>query len=108
MTRTRTTALSGLALAAMLVFTLVCKKTPVITPGALKWLFHTDGDIWSSPAVGPDGTIYVGAKENDLYAINPDGTFKWLYEAGGWIASSPTVGSDGTVYAGAEDGYRDT
>ena len=26
----------------------------------------------SSPAIGPDGTVYVGSKDNKLYAIKTD------------------------------------
>ncbi len=46
-------------------------------PGTLKWSYATGGGIYSSPAVGPDGTIYVGSRDFSLYAINPDGTLKW-------------------------------
>ena len=36
----------------------------------------------SSPAIGRDGTIYVGSLDNSLYAINPDGSQKWEFETG--------------------------
>src|SRR5438552_3193761 len=29
--------------------------------GAVQWTFQTEGEIWSSPSVGLDGTIYVGS-----------------------------------------------
>jgi hypothetical protein len=37
----------------------------------LKWSYQTGGYVWSSPAIGGDGTIYVGSTELDhyLYAI---------------------------------------
>ena len=54
----------------------------------LKWSFTTGGVImYSSPAIGSDGTIYVGSDK--LYAINPNGTFKWSYTTGEDIDSSP-------------------
>src|SRR5262245_40020104 len=28
---------------------------------AVKWTFAAEGEIWSSPAVGLDGTVYVGS-----------------------------------------------
>jgi len=52
----------------------------------------------SAPAIGPDGTIYVGGDK--LYAIEPDGTLRWTF-TGQWpeaIRNSPSVGKDGTVY----------
>lgn len=45
-------------------------------PGSLKWKFKTDGIIDSSPAVSPDGTIYVGSSDYFLYAIRKDGALK--------------------------------
>jgi outer membrane protein assembly factor BamB len=57
----------------------------------------------SSPALAPDGTIYVGSGNNTLYAMNPDGTLKWQYETGASLGASPAVGSDGTIYEGSID-----
>jgi len=68
---------------------------------ALKWSYST-GDDASSPAIGADGTLYVGLGDR-LYAFNPDGTVKWSYPAGGYV-KSPLVAADGTIYAGADDG----
>jgi hypothetical protein len=74
----------------------------------LKWSFTTGDAIWSSPAIGADGTIYVGSDDNNLYAINPDGSQKWSFA--GWelvalfsIRSSPAIGADGTIYVGSDD-----
>lgn len=71
----------------------------------LKWSFLTNGSIHSSPAVGSDGTIYIGSYDNYLYAINPDGTLKWKFQTGDDINSSPVIGSDGTIYIGSNDDY---
>ncbi|MBM3322321.1 PQQ-like beta-propeller repeat protein [candidate division WOR-3 bacterium] len=57
----------------------------------------------SSPAIGPDGTIYVGSSDSSLCAVNPDGSFKWRYPVAGAVMSSPAVGTDGTVYFGCDD-----
>lgn len=35
--------------------------------------------IFSRPAIGEDGTIYVSSYNGKLYAINPDGSLKWVY-----------------------------
>ncbi len=52
----------------------------------------------SSPAIGKDGTIYVGSENYNLYAVNPDGTEKWKYFTDAAIMSSPVIASDGTIY----------
>ena len=58
----------------------------------------------SSPAIGSDGTVYVGSEDNKLYAINgKTGVKLWEFETGSWVLSSPAIGSDGTVYVGSED-----
>jgi len=67
------------------------------------WEFLTGNAVESSPAIGPDGTIYVGSNDDKLYAINPDGTKKWEFMTGGDIYSSPAIGTDGTVYFGSMD-----
>ena len=71
---------------------------------ALKWRFGVEG-MPSSPAIGPDGTIYLptGMLNEDtagfLYAINPDGTLKWRTTLAGLPShTTPTVATDGTIY----------
>ncbi len=76
------------------------------TPGTVKWAYATGGGINSSPAIGADGTIYVGSLDYKLYAINPGGTFKWAYaiaSSADITPSTPAIGADGTIYAGSKD-----
>ena len=71
------------------------------SPGTLLWAFDTGwrgGDFWSSPSIGPDGTIYFGSENKKVYALNPNGTKKWEYLADNTLAQSPSIGLDGTVY----------
>ena len=72
--------------------------------GTLKWKFKVGGLIYSSPAIGSDGTIYVGTDDDYLYALNPDGTLKWKFKANNAISSSPAISSDGTIYVGVDEG----
>lgn len=58
---------------------------------------------YSSPAIGPDGTIYVGSQDNYVYAVNSDGSLKWRVQTGDVVRSSPTIAPDGTVYVGSYD-----
>jgi len=73
--------------------------------GNLKWKFEAGDKIWSSLAIGSDGTIYVGSRDRYLYSLNPDGTLKWKFETGGWVVSSPAIAEDGTIYVGSRDRY---
>jgi len=65
----------------------------------------------SSPAVAPDGTIYIGSNgtsatltSGTVHAIAPNGVPKWEYQTTFDIRSSPAVSADGTVYIGVMDG----
>jgi hypothetical protein len=79
-------------------------KSSAQKPGTVLWEFETGGNVYSSPAIGPDGTVYVGSHDNKLYAINPKSGVKlWEFETGGYVSSSPAIGSDGTVYVGSYD-----
>lgn len=61
------------------------------------------GFIGSSPAIAPDGTIYVGSS-NGIHAINPQLRLRWTVRTHTPVTfSSPAVGADGTVYIGAGD-----
>lgn len=62
----------------------------------------------ASPTIGPDGVIYVGANNSNMYAVTPAGQMKWLYEAEreiAGIASTAALSADGnTLYFGANKG----
>ena len=84
-----------------------------LTPdGKLKWEVFTDdfqgfgGAVISSPAIGADGAVYVGANNNTIYAVNPDGSIKWTFAVGAYIQSSPTIGADGTIYMNVDESNR--
>ena len=81
----------------------------------------TDGGIeWSvpdipyeynfgSPAIGQDGTIYLGTDQSKIHAVNPEGDIDWTYDTSSTgytcnIRSSPAVGPDGTIYFGTSQG----
>ncbi|HMM28442.1 MAG: serine/threonine-protein kinase [Chloroflexota bacterium] len=58
---------------------------------AALWKFCCEDEVRSSPVVHR-GVVYVGAYDNNLYAINAaDGTFRWKYPSAEGISSSPTV-----------------
>jgi outer membrane protein assembly factor BamB len=86
------------------------RTTSLDTPQpTVKWTFPT-ALAPATPAVGPDGTIYLPAGQTDegqgtLHAVNPNGSQKWAFALPGPPASTaPAVGADGTVYVDANGG----
>ena len=74
------------------------------TAGDKLWEFKTGRAVSSSPAIGSDGTVYVGSWDKKVYAINgKTGDKLWEFETGDSVYSSPAIGSDGTVYVGSSD-----
>ena len=91
-----------------------CKTTPqgINQPSKVQiatalWEFETgesEYGVSSSPAIGSDGTVYVGSNDNKLYALNgKSGVKLWEFKTGSSVSSSPAIGSDGTVYVGSRD-----
>jgi len=60
--------------------------------------------IYSSPALGLDGTVYVGTTNGHLHAKTSTGHFKWETQVGRIRFGAPAVGADGTVYMGSREG----
>ena len=75
--------------------------------GSEIWRFTTGDQVDTSPAIGPDGTIYFGSNDNKLYAAGADGvplsgTKKFSFDTGGNVESSPAIDpTDETVYVGS-------
>ena len=57
-----------------------------------------------TPAVAPDGTLFVGTFDGTFFALAPDGRIQWKFKAGREIHSSAAIGTDGTIYFGCRDG----
>jgi len=82
------------------------KLNAVNPDGSIKWQYHfgINNNVYSSPAIGPDGTIYIGSynytggRIGNIYAINPDGSLKWHFKADTYVRTSSAVSSDGLVY----------
>jgi outer membrane protein assembly factor BamB len=76
--------------------------------GSELWRFETSGpgqlsnSILASPAIGNDGTVYIGGLyDPNLYALDGQtGSVKWQchFESCGWPFASPVVGDNGTIY----------
>ena len=74
--------------------------------GILLWKYETDKGFGYStyPAIGDDGTIYIGCYDSKVYAINSDGSMQWTLQTNGSIESSPTIDENGILYIGSNDG----
>lgn len=71
--------------------------------GALRWEASLDGSIPGAPALGEDGTIYLGGSNGALFAIAPDGSARWQTPVGGFISRQPHV-RGATIAAVTDDG----
>jgi outer membrane protein assembly factor BamB/tRNA A-37 threonylcarbamoyl transferase component Bud32 len=69
-----------------------------------KWVYSCEDEIRGSAAC-ENNVVYVGALDNNLYAVAADsGEFLWKYPTSGGVVGCPAV-ADGIVYIGSEDGY---
>jgi outer membrane protein assembly factor BamB len=64
--------------------------------GVNQWTFPTGGTIDASPAIGPDGTVYIASMDGNLYSINPaNGHTNWFFQIGtaedGSTIASPVI-----------------
>lgn len=97
-------------------------SSPTIAPDGTVWLgsknaylyhFEADGtlscaassgsSITTTPAIGPDGTVYVIDATNTLFAYDDACHEQWHLALQSFSGgdSSPAVGADGTIYVGA-------
>jgi outer membrane protein assembly factor BamB len=78
---------------------------------ATNWTVELGMAAYSSPALGPDGSIYIGNGGNGtipwirrLLSISRQGATNWIFMTGGSVRASPAIASDGTIYIGSLDG----
>ncbi|MBK9050606.1 MAG: serine/threonine-protein kinase [Chloroflexi bacterium] len=84
------------------------REETISTTGSLGivplWMFKCEDEIRSKPAVD-SGLVFVGAFDNNLYAVKANsGEFFWKYPATDEIASSPFVYNH-HVYIGSADNH---
>jgi outer membrane protein assembly factor BamB len=66
------------------------------------WTFECEDEIRGTPCIH-NGMVYVGAYDNNLYALNAaTGEFIWKYPTDGGIVSKPAI-YDNCIYFGSED-----
>jgi outer membrane protein assembly factor BamB len=71
--------------------------------GTRKWKYKT-GEMYSSPTIGDDGTVYCSDGNKNIIALYPNnGTLKWKYTTGSTVMSSPAIDKNGIIYCGSND-----
>ncbi|MFH0792669.1 MAG: PQQ-binding-like beta-propeller repeat protein, partial [bacterium] len=71
--------------------------------GTAKWRFKMDGASKATPLIF-DHTVYVGANDGNLYAVNQEtGNLEWKFDAGAEILTSAAIWKD-TILFGAGNG----
>jgi outer membrane protein assembly factor BamB len=71
---------------------------------AVRWKFQTGGIASMAPAVSADGTIYIGANDHLVYAVDPQGRERWRAPVASNINDSGfVIGADGSLYVGCSD-----
>ena len=71
--------------------------------GTRKWVFQTQGKIYSTPAV-EKGIVVVGSSDNFIYGVeSKTGKELWKVQANKAVLGSPRI-YKGKVYIGASDG----
>ncbi len=77
------------------------------TTVSVRWVYDTNSTTTfsSSPAIGVNGTVYVGATDGNIYAFNGDTNATiWKYPTAGPInTSSPVIDINGTLLFGSTD-----
>jgi len=72
--------------------------------GTVVWRVRAKRKIYSSPAVDADGTVFIGAQDRRVYAIDRAGKVRFATSLGEDIDCAPAVGERGLVYVGIDGG----
>lgn len=71
--------------------------------GDFKWRYRCKNRICSSPVSGPDGTIYFGSNDGNVYALSNAGREKWVFTTGDAVYATPLVIPGKGIFVGSED-----
>ena len=63
----------------------------------LKWTIPEIEKTNAVNTVGPDGTIYISADNNQIYSVTPDFEINWAVGVQTWRLI-PVIGTDGVIY----------
>lgn len=75
-----------------------------VETGKVLHSFQTNDTVSSTPCVAPDGSVFIGSHDNNLYKLNAKLKLVWKFATKGQVWSSPAVSDDGSmVYVGSVD-----
>jgi peptide/nickel transport system permease protein len=66
----------------------------------VEWQFQAEAGFSGGPAISTDQTVYIGAKDGRLLALQPDGQIIWELALPETPVGSPALSPEGTVYIG--------
>lgn len=80
--------------------------------GLKSWLSSSSSPFDSTPAVGPDGSVFASGTDGLLHAYSASGNLMWSYNTGNipspnsniYLTSGPVIRSDGVVIVGSSNG----
>ncbi len=61
------------------------------------------GQVWTRPAIAPDGSVFFGTHSGVVQGFTAGGRELLRLKTGGSVESYPALGPDGTLYIGSED-----
>jgi hypothetical protein len=64
----------------------------------IEWRLDAGSTIHAPPAVGVDGSVYVGTGDGYLVSIGAGGVLRWSYTLEGALAWSPVIDAAGRIY----------
>jgi hypothetical protein len=70
---------------------------------ALKWHYQSGASAFGPPVVAADGTVYVGAFDDILHAVDADGNEKWSLPNTCYSNAAPTMTPEGSILAVNKD-----
>ncbi|MCX5973219.1 MAG: stalk domain-containing protein [Coprothermobacterota bacterium] len=71
--------------------------------GTKKWTAAAGEFFLSPPAIGVDGTVYVGSESGRVFAVGPDGTVQWSVRVGFGKITGVVIGADNSLYVSSTD-----
>ena len=72
--------------------------------GGPEWQYPVDAEVFASPSLAHDGTIYAATGQGNVYAFDTTGGLLWSLTTGGdRIFTDIAVAADGTIYFGSFD-----